>query len=379
VSLVARILLGLLLLGLMAGGLVWYLHLKFKKDEEGTVIAVLKWALTLVVLFTALVAVPWFGIPGLVLIVACGIAFSLVWAPGIGAFLVRPLTSAFDGGNTPVELKPLYSPAEVQRKRGHYHAAVAEVRKQLEQFPRDFDGQMLLATIHAEDLGDLEHARTTIQRLVNQPGHPPKHRAYALTQMADWELARGHDPEAARQRFEQIQRLFPGTEHAVAAAQRIAHLPAVSDESPPATHTAMPDSADGAAARADELTRHLARHPLDAEAREELVGLLAEELEQPDLALQQLEMMIVQPNQPPRQIARWLNRAADVHAHQRNDADAAHAALQRIIDLFPGTQFAGQAASRQAYLSMELRGKKTSRALKLGSYEDDLGLKAGPT
>ena len=47
------------------------------------------------------------------------------------------------------------------------------------------------------------------------------------------------------------------------------------------------------------------------------------------------------------------------------------------MDLFPDTAAAGLAASRIAHLRLELRGKEKSQAVKLGSYEEDVGLKRG--
>ncbi|HEY6168160.1 MAG TPA: hypothetical protein VI454_08985, partial [Verrucomicrobiae bacterium] len=277
------------------------------------------------------------------------------------------------------------SMAEAQRKRGHYSTAVAELRKQLEKFPHDFATQMMLAEIQAENLGDLEAARLTIDRLAHQTEHTPRNRAFALTQMADWELSRGRDPEAARQLFERIQQWFPETELATLAAQRLAHLPVEDPDALPPVRAPMAlphgdtpspeDLFSAAEARAVELTRHLALHPLDAEAREALAQLYAEELANPDRALVQLEGMVSRPNQPARNVAHWLNQIADVHVRHRHDRAAAEAALKRVIERFPDTQFAETAVARLDRLGFEFRGNEASRAVKLGSYADDLGLK----
>jgi len=73
----------------------------------------------------------------------------------------------------------MYSIAQAKRNRGHYTEAVAEIRKQLAKFPGDFDGQLMLAAIEAENLNDLEGAAITIQRLCLQPGHGPRNIALA--------------------------------------------------------------------------------------------------------------------------------------------------------------------------------------------------------
>ncbi len=101
---------------------------------------------------------------------------------------------------------------------------MAEIRKQLERFPADVEGQLLLAQIQAEDLNDLPAAELTIQHFCEQPGHAPQNIAFALYSMADWYLALRRDREAAQRHLEKIIELLPGSEVALGAAQRIAHL-----------------------------------------------------------------------------------------------------------------------------------------------------------
>ena len=57
--------------------------------------------------------------------------------------------------------------------------------------------------------------------------------------------------------------------------------------------------------------------------------------------------------------------------------DAVRQTLQRIMDLFPDFAAARLAQQRIEHLRLELKGKEKSQAVKLGSYEKDLGLK-GP-
>lgn len=385
-SFALRFIFGLLSLAVLVSGVIWIANRTFRRSGEDRATLTVKWIVTLGLVFLSIMALPWFGYFGLFLIVGNGVVFSLLWAPNIGEWLARPLTTALDGGSIEPEKKPLLSFAEAQRKRGNYAAAAGELRKQLEQFPRDYDTLMLLASVQAENLGDLESARTTIARLVNQTEHLPKNRAFALTQLADWELSRGRDPEAARQVFERIIQLFPDSEMSTLAAQRIAHLPPIDNDTAdsgaaqtdegPSAEAALDMDSTSADARADALVRHLAAHPLDADSRETLARLYAEELQQVDLALQQLETLIAQPNRPPKMIARWLNQLADIQLKHARDLAAAKAALQRIVDLFPGTAHADAAAARQETISVDLRPKEASRAIKLGSYQNDLGLKS---
>src|SRR5205814_1821500 len=128
------------------------------------------------------------------------------------------------GGNIPPDPRPAYSIAISKQKQGHYREAVADIRQQLERFPTDLEGHLLLAEILAVHLQDLPGAEQTIQRWVAQGGHAPKNIAFALYSLADWHLKYGQDREAARRSLQQIIELLPDSEYALGAAQRIAHL-----------------------------------------------------------------------------------------------------------------------------------------------------------
>jgi len=66
---------------------------------------------------------------------------------------------------------------------------------------------------------------------------------------------------------------------------------------------------------------------------------------------------------------------ADLQIKHAGDVTAASQVLQRIVDLFPRSAAAENAKKRMAYLQLELRSKKESKVLKLGSYEQNIGLK----
>ena len=354
-----------------------------------------KWLITLpVVIFLVLVA-PMIGPAGPFLIVACAVVFSLLWTPHIGAFIAKPLTGMFDGGDRQIEAKPFYSAAVSHRKRGRYREAIAAIRAELNKFPTDFDGQMLLAEIQAEHMNDIQGAELTIQRLCNQPGHSPRSLAFALSSLADWHLKFGQDREAARQALEKIIALLPNTEMSAVAAQRIAHLTTTEQMLAPHDRrkiTVTPGVEDiglllGAqqpkapeidyGKLAADYVRQLELHPLDTEAREKLAVIYADHFERLDLATEQLEQLIAAPNQPAKRVAHWLNLLADLQLKHGANYETVRATLQRIGDLFPDTGVAGMAATRLAYLKLELKGKEKSQAVKLGSYEDDVGLKRG--
>lgn len=297
-------------------------------------------------------------------------------------------------GLTPAERgrEPLYSPAIVQRNRGRYHEAAALVREQLALFPHDFQGQMLLAEIQAANLSDLPGAAATIRQICRQPGHNPAQVAYALSTLADWHLSFGKDAEGARAALELIQQQFPDTQLALQAEQRLAHL---------ATSKQLAESVERPTIRVkpgirnlglkkvraediiktkpldqqvEELVAQLDLHPLDFDARELLARLYAEEYQRLDLAAEQFEQLIGCPHAAPRQVAHWLNQLAGLQVRLGRDLDAARATLQRLIDLYPGSASAQQAAERQATLANEIPAGPP-RQVKLGEYEQRLGLR----
>jgi len=366
-----------------------------RSDDPARLIG--KWILTAVVLILCVAATMMIGwspiLPGVAAVF--GIVLTLIWGSSVGELMARPFVGMIDGGNADGEPVPLYSIAEAKRKRGKYDEAIVEVRKQLAQFPSDFQGQMLLAEIQAENQLNVTGAVETIDELVAQPGHAPKNIAFALNRCADWELKLRQDPQAARRALERIVELLPDTEQAQVALQRIAHLASpellAEQQEPPRialkhfedrlglrtrSETPQPeepkeDTAQLAAAH----VKRLEEFPADNETREKLAVLYAEQYQRLDLAEEQLEQLIAVPNQPPKQVVHWLNVLADVQVKTFGDVERARQTLHRIPELFPKSAFAENALNRIAYLNLEARAKQKSQAVKLGSYEKYLGLK----
>jgi len=133
--------------------------------------------------------------------------------------------------------------------------------------------------------------------------------------------------------------------------------------------------AEDPAAVASDLVKHLEQHPQDSEARETLAAIYVEHYQRLDLAAEQFEQLLAQPNLPARQAVHLLNTFADLQIKHAGDVTAASQVLQRIVDLFPRSAAAENAKKRMAYLQLELRSKKESKVLKLGSYEQNIGLK----
>ncbi len=247
------------------------------------------------------------------------------------------------------ERRPLYSIAQALRKRGRYDDSVNEVRRQLLNFPDDFEGQMMLAEIQAENLNDLPGAENTLRRLCDQHGHPPGQIGLALNTLADWHLKYHQDREAAKAALEEIIERLPESEFTLLAKQRIAHLGETGFlvESHEPRRIRMKHGIDDVGLlpreeqpkapemdpekQAQQYVEHLAIHPADAEAREKLAVLYASHYGRLDLATLQLEELISNTAHPPRRVAHWLNLLADlqVATRCRLRRSPAHAAAHR--------------------------------------------------
>lgn len=376
-----------LLLGVVL--LRWY-----QKTDENRAWLVCKWLVTVLVGY---IYVKGFAAGPFVIVFALVSAGLLIvlWAGPIAGFFGNQLGNLYDGGTEPPEPKPFYSVARGLMTHGRYPQAVEEVRKQLETFPNDYEGQLLLAEIQARHLNDLAAAEATIQALAEQPGQSPSNVAAALTALADWQMKLARDREAARRSLNQIISLFPNSEFSNRAAQRVAHLGDAELYRLPTERQKYPVP-EGIKnfglvkesgliqprevfpeAQAAEYVKHLEQHPQDTEVREKLALLYAENYQRLDLAVGQLEDLLAQPNQPVRQVIHWLNLMADWQIRFASDYEAAKQPLQRIMDRFPDTAAAEMARNRMELLRLEVKAKGKSQAVKLGSYEQNIGLKMG--
>jgi outer membrane protein assembly factor BamD (BamD/ComL family) len=384
-------------------GLVgWAMYYALKKSNDPGEL-IIKWILSALVIG----AMVWKVIPlvakggyvgaflGVPLTATCGLILAIIWRQNIAGLIANPIGSLYDGGNKEADPEAFYSVAQARRKRGHYTEAIAEVRKQLERFPTDFTGHMLLAEIQAENMNDLPGAEVTIQKLYQQPGHAPRNIAFALNTLADWHLKYAVDRDAAQADLRKITELLPNSEFALLAEQRIGHLASIgymlsTREHAPiplphgienvgllqsAAHLA-PAGADPAQ-RAQELVRHLEQHPQDSEARERLAVIYADHFQRLDLAADQLQQLIDQPNQPSKNVIRWLNLLADLQIRHNAGYDAVAATLTQIIERFPSQAVASVARNRLDLLKLELKSKEAGTAVKLGTYEQNIGLKGG--
>jgi tetratricopeptide (TPR) repeat protein len=393
---------GIVFTWIVLGGVTIWLMVRALKKSDDPPQLIIKWVITAPVvcyfIFSALPDVAQGGyaaIAGLIKALLCGLVLAIIWRHSIAMIVANPLGSLYDGGDQQIEPKPFYSAAQTHRKRGRYPEAIAAIRAELAKFPDDFEGQLMLAEIEAENLNDLQSAETTIQRLCNQPGHSPRSIAYAFNSMADWHLKFAQDREAARQELEKIIALFPDSEMSALASQRIAHL--AQTEHLLASHDRKkliltPGVEDIGLLMADrhpkapeidqvkqaaEYVSHLAEHPLDTEAREKLAVIYADHFGRLEMAADQLNQLIAHPGQPAKRVVHWLNLLADLQLKHSASYETVRATLQRIVDLFPNSAAANTTASRIAHLKLEMKGKEKSQDVKLGSYEQDVGLKRG--
>lgn len=394
---VARAIVSLALCAVALGaGVVWTIK---KAEDPGRMI--FRWVITLpVVGYLFWVVAPLVGkggyggaFGGIPLAAVCGLVLAIIWRGSIAGLVARSFASLYDGGDIPPEPKPLYSVARARQKQGKYLEAVAEIRQQLSRFPTDVEGHMLLAEIQAQDLKDLPAAELTIDHFCRQPGHAPQNIVFALYALADWHLSIGQDREAARGDLQRVIDMFPGSEYALGAAQRIAHLASTDmllaphenkrfavPEGPRRLGLAQAQQQSGPveidpAQKAAEYVQHLEEHPLDMEAREQLALIYADHYGRLDLATDQLEQMIAEPGQPGRLVVHWLNLLADLQIRCGGDHEMVRQTLQRIIDRDPNGAAAEIARNRLALVKLEMKGQARSEPVKLGSYEQNIGLK----
>ncbi len=323
-------------------------------------------------------------------------AFNILWRHSIVELITKPLTNIFDGGSEPPEPKPVYSIALAKRKTNRPHEAVMAIREQLAKFPTDFEGILLLANIQAEDLNDLPGAEITLNHFCDNPKAPDRQVVAALTQLADWHLKRCADVDAARAALQKIVARFPDTEIALRAEQRLAHLGETEKiilgqhdrqamELPAGVNNiGLLDSTEFLRPKeiepgklAGAYVKHLEQHPHDTEVREKLATIYARDFQRLDLATMELEQLINEPKHKPKQSAHWLNLLANFQVELGADVAAVTETLGQIVERFPDSPMAEVAQRRLARINLEFKGRQAATGVKLGEYEQNIGLKYG--
>jgi len=382
---------------------VGWLFVRSFQNSESPGLLIFKWGLTVpIVIFLWREIGPMLPqggaqtIAGMLIATVCMVIIALLWRGSLIESVVKPFTAIFDGGNEPPEKRPFYSIAQTRRNRGKPHEAVVEIRRQLAMFPDDFEGVLLLARIQAEDLADLSGAEITVNHFCDRPEAPLKLVVAGLTQVADWHMKIAADVDSARAALQKIVTRFPDTEAALQAEQRLAHLgetekiilaqhdrqavavPAGVNNIGLLDSTAFLKPAEidpGKLAAAH--VKHLEAHPHDTGVREKLAVLYAKDFKRLDLATMELAQLINEPKHKPKQLAHWLNLLANFQIELGADVATVRSTLEKIVESFPDLPVAEVAQRRLARLNSEFKGRQDASGVKLGVYEQNIGLKHG--
>ena len=366
------------------------------KKSESPVKLIIKTVVTIPFVFYIFHIAIGMGPNGLFLVMVGSLIVGIVWTPDLSEIVSRPFTGMFDGGGDHAEKQPFYFIANAKRKRGLYAEAVTETQRQLRQFPNDFDGVMLLAAIQAENLHDLAAAENTLNQFCEQPKVPENRVASAWTLMADWHLQFGADKNSALASLQKIIARYPGSQLALGAEQRIAHIDGAEDVlvgkhdrqkiivPVGVKNLGLRDKTDFLAPpeidptqQATVYIEHLEAHPHDSEIREKLAVSYARDFRRLDLAGEQLMQLIDEPRHSNKQIAGWLNLLANFQIELGADIATVRATLEQVGERFSGLPVADIAQRRLAQINLEFKAKETATTVKLGTYEQNIGLKYG--
>jgi len=189
-----------LILGIALIGFVFWWMLKNSEDPQKFIFrSVLTVVLVLPMFWFALKTGPL--APAIAAV--AGLIATFIWGSTVGGLLARPFGNLLAGGDEPPERKPVYSVAQAHRAKNHFTEALAAVRAQLEIFPNDYQGVLLLAQIYAEDFKDLPEAREVIQMFAVGNQESRVNVTNAWLQMADWYVHAG-DVQNASDCFQTI-------------------------------------------------------------------------------------------------------------------------------------------------------------------------------
>jgi hypothetical protein len=331
---------------------------------------------------------------GLVIIIPAGVILAFIWLPAAVEGLLSGLTGAMTGGNQQIETKPFFYRALAQRRKGRFSEALVEIDTELLKFPGNLEGLLLKAEIQADDLKNLPAAMGLLEEALQTPDRPRHERLAAQFRLSELLLHRVHDLPAGRAVLEQILEENPETEAAHTARQHLAHLPGADADALNGRkklvvvhhETSLGLTEDlGASSlpqenwteKAQEWVTHLEAHPNDWEAREKLATIYADQFQRIPLAIDQIRLLIDQPGQPAKRIVGWFNRIADLELRTAAGVEGARAALEEIRSRYPDSPWSDQAALRLATLGRAGRSHTPTPTLKLGVYEQNIGLKRG--
>ena len=263
------------------------------------------------------------------------VILGLLWGPQVAKLVAGSFLNSMTGAGVRPDDQAYYSMAEGKRARNDIDGAIAEINRQLSAFPGDFEGQMLLASIQAENQMNFDAAQITIENLLHQAQHKPSKIAYALTTLADWQLKYPHDKDGARTTLQRLMELYPGTQIKLRTAQRVARMDQTFEYNDPRDVGSL----------VSECLKHLEKHPLDNHTREILARIYFLRYNRPDLGIKELNVLISVHHQSTEDVSRWLNLAADWYISMGNMPDAIEC-LANIRERYPDRPVAELAEQR---------------------------------
>jgi tetratricopeptide (TPR) repeat protein len=334
------------------------------------------------------------GVIGMVIVIPAGVLLAFIWLPSLVETGLSSLTGAMTGGNLEVESKPFFYRALAKRRQGKFSEALAEIDTELLKFPGNLEGLLLKAEIQADDLKNVLAAVELLQEAITTPDRPRSELLAAQFRLAELLLHRIQDIPAGQSVLEQILEENPDSEAAHTARQHLAHLPGAHGQNGPERkklvvvhHETLLGLTEDLGAhslpqenwteRAQEWVTHLEAHPNDWEAREKLSTIYADQFQRIPLAIDQIRLLIDQPGQPTKRIVGWLNRIADLELRADTGLGAARSALEEIQSRYPDSPWSEQAALRIAILGRTAKANLPTPTLKIGVYEQNIGLKRG--
>jgi thioredoxin-like negative regulator of GroEL len=110
---------------------------------------------------------------------------------------------------------------------------------------------------------------------------------------------------------------------------------------------------------AHDCVERLRQDPNNVPLRERFARLLAEQLGDPDRAIDQLKLLLNMPDQPRSRRAEWLSLIAAFHLKHREDPGAGRAMLEQIVRDYSDTPQAFAARRRLQLLRQPSRSGQT--------------------
>jgi hypothetical protein len=315
--------------------------------------------------------------------VALLITWSFGWRlAGLGATLwLLPMLQQVLALQAEQKTAPVYTRAIAAMHFDKYEEAEQAVLQELESCQDDFDGWLMLAELYANHFNDLPAARKLIRETCEHPGTTASQFAVACHRLADWQLKLAQDPDAARATLEEICRRHPRSHLDRMARLRINQLPPTreawiaqqsvkkirltslrglmgnSGAAPPALM-----SRQEVFNRSQQCVERLTSQPDDVAAREELARLWAEEMDQIEMGVEQLELLLAMPGQPPAKAAEWLGLMASWHFRFPQNLSAARAVMERLVLRYPHCPQALAAQRRLNVMNLEAKMRQAAEA-----------------